>query len=143
MYEEPEVTWQSGKMALRIETVMKGETPATDRKSDVDMVYEYKLAGAKNNLNVRVQINRVPFLNNNKDFMICLKTEANYQPLTGDMIDISDYDQPPAANGYVEYVMGETSQPNQVIFHWLTVGSSRYQLDPDQTIYISLGVRNS
>ena len=107
------MAWQAGKMAVKAEIHFKGETSGTDRRGEIDLAYEYKLAGAKNNLNVRVMVNKIPFMNY-KDWMICLKSESTFQPVVGDMIDISGFDQPPSAQGSVEFVMGETPQPNQV-----------------------------
>ena len=113
--EEPEVSWETGKIAIKVETTLKGPaSTSTDRKGEMDMTYEYKSAGAKNNANVRV----VVFANRKldmKDFMICMKAESNYEPMPSEeYLDISGYTRPPVAQGSVEFIMGDTTQVNQV-----------------------------
>lgn len=53
-------------------------------------------------------------MNITKDFMICLKAESTFQPSPVDIIDISGYNQPPAAQGSIEYVMGDVTSLTQV-----------------------------
>lgn len=111
--DEPEVAWNAGKMAFKLELNHKGETPATDRKGEIDINYEYKLGGAKNNINMRIVNNRAPFLNQ-KDYLVCVKVESNFQPVVGDMIDIYSYEQPPTSNTTFDFVMGDANSPTQV-----------------------------
>lgn len=65
-------------------------------------------------MNVRVVVNRSPLVNISRDFMICLKAESSFQQSPADIIDISGYNQPPAAHGTIEYVMGDVSSTSQV-----------------------------
>jgi hypothetical protein len=41
--DDAEVSWQSGKMSVKIEVNWKGETATTDRKGELDMTYEYRV----------------------------------------------------------------------------------------------------
>ncbi|XP_046463734.1 uncharacterized protein LOC124209680 [Daphnia pulex] len=111
--DDAEVSWQSGKMSVKIEVNWKGETATTDRKGELDMTYEYRNAGSRNNVNVRAFVARSPQLNIPKDFLICLKAESTFQPTPVDVIDISSYTQPPVAQGSIEYVMGDVSSSTQ------------------------------
>ena len=135
MSEDAETSWQSGKMSVKIEINWKGETTISDRKGEIDLTYEYRVrsfvkrhdlnhwrifvkntqnAGAKNNVNVRALVLRSPLVNITKDFMLCLKAESSFQPSPVDIIDISGYSQPPAAQGLIEYVMGDVTSLSQV-----------------------------
>lgn len=113
MSDDAEVSWQSGKMSAKIELNWKGETVASDRKGELDLTYEYRSAGSRNNVNVRAFVVRSPLLNITKDFMICLKADSVFQPTPADIIDISGYNQPPVAQGSIEYVMGDVSSSSQ------------------------------
>lgn len=42
--DDAEVSWQSGKMSVKIEVNWKGETATTDRKGELDMTYEYRVS---------------------------------------------------------------------------------------------------
>lgn len=74
----------------------------------------FQSAGSRNNVNVRAFVVRSPLLNITKDFMICLKADSVFQPTPADIIDISGYNQPPVAQGSIEYVMGDVSSSSQV-----------------------------
>ena len=65
-------------------------------------------------MNVRVVVFRSPQLNIIRDFMICLKAESTFQQSPVDIIDISGYSHPPAAQGSIEYVMGDVTSTSQV-----------------------------
>lgn len=133
--EEPEVSWQNGKLTVKAEIYWRGETSAFDRKGEVNLNYEYRVvalpvrllrlevrnpctfnqnAGARNILNVRALVLRSPALNTLRDTVICLKADSTYQSAAADPIDISGYLQPPTAQGSIEYVMGEASSASQV-----------------------------
>ena len=42
--DDAEVSWQSGKMSMKIEINWKGETANSDRKGELDMTYEYRVS---------------------------------------------------------------------------------------------------
>ena len=42
--DDAEVSWQSGKMSVKIEINWKGETATSDRKGELDMTYEYRVS---------------------------------------------------------------------------------------------------
>lgn len=132
---EPEISWQSGKIAFKLECAWKDESAIADRKGEIDFTYEYRVpsfislfffviimikaimqnSSARNSVNVRAIAFKNPVLGNAKDTMICLKAEGNFLTPPSDMIDISGYTQPPNAHGNIEFVMGEVKNlANQV-----------------------------
>ena len=42
--DDAEVSWQSGKMSVKIEMNWKGETANSDRKGELDMTYKYRVS---------------------------------------------------------------------------------------------------
>ena len=42
--DDAELSWQSGKMSVKIEINWKGETATSDRKGELDMTYEYRVS---------------------------------------------------------------------------------------------------
>jgi hypothetical protein len=42
--DDAEVSWQSGKMSVKIEINWKGETVTSDRKGELDITYEYRVS---------------------------------------------------------------------------------------------------
>ena len=41
--DEMELSLQSGKVSLKAELIWKGETSASDRKGEIDIIYEYRV----------------------------------------------------------------------------------------------------
>lgn len=41
--EDAELSLQSGKISVKSELIWKGETSATDRKGEIDIIYEYRV----------------------------------------------------------------------------------------------------
>ena len=110
--EEAQVSWQSGKVAVKAEIYWRAEGSASlDRKGEVNFNFEYRNGGARNILNVRALVLKSPLIGNGqRDLMVCLKADSTFQSApSSDPIDISGYAQPPSASGSVEYVQGEVS----------------------------------
>lgn len=112
--EDTEKAWETGKFGMRVDFNWRGETAETDRKGYADISFEYRGAGARNMLNIRLNVHKSPAFNF-KDTIMCFKAESTFQAAPGDVIDISSYTEPPTAQGTIEFVMGETNQPNQVV----------------------------
>lgn len=41
--DEPEISWQAGKVAFKVECTWRGDTAVSDRKGEVDFTYEYRV----------------------------------------------------------------------------------------------------
>jgi len=108
--DETETLMKWGKVAVKGDISMIGETDATLRSGKVDAVLEYR--GAKQNVSMRLQVDEMPFLKLGK-WMMCLKADGNMPTIETDWMDISGYEKPPSAYGSVDCTMGEVKDFNQ------------------------------